>query len=109
MSDICINMDSTASLEMAMGRKPFINYRVADIPHVKAFAATVGLTERVGNFAYNYKFCKDNCGFTNFQTFKSQVEFLIEEDHTSEFDRIKEEYLFDKSKTLSKIITTVGF
>lgn len=109
ISDLCINMDSTASLEMAVGRTPFINYRVADIPHVKAFAKTVGLTERVCNFVYNYGFCKDNDHFVDSETFKKQVEYLLEENHNLEFDRIKEEYLFDKSKTLSKIITTVGF
>ena len=104
ISDVCISMDSTACLEMAMGNTPFLNYRVSDRPHVKAYAKSVGLTERVCNFMYNYDFCKDNDKFLDFEDFKSQIEYLTEKDHSWEFSRVKKEFLFDKSKTLSNII-----
>ena len=104
ISDVCINMDSTACMEMAMGDTPFLNYRVSDRPHVKAYAKSVGLTERVCNFMYNYGFCKDNDDFLEFKEFKQQIEYLIDEDHSDEFNRVKKEFLFDKSKTLANII-----
>tara|TARA_R100000008_G_scaffold86836_1_gene81958 strand:+ start:841 stop:1890 length:1050 start_codon:yes stop_codon:yes gene_type:complete len=104
ISDVCINMDSTACMEMAMGDTPFLNYRVSDRPHVKAYAKSVGLTERVCNFMYNYGFCKDNDDFLEFKEFKQQIEYLIDEDHSDEFNRVKKEFLFDKSKTLTNII-----
>lgn len=104
ISDVCINMDSTACMEMAMGNTPFLNYRVSDRPHVKAYAKSVGLTERVCNFMYNYGFCTDNDKFLEFDEFKKQIDYLIEADHSYEFARVKKEFLFDKSKTLTNII-----
>lgn len=108
VADICINMDSTASMEMTMLNTPFINYRVADRPNVKAFAKTVGLTERVCNFIYHYRFCTDNNEFGDFKCFSNQVEYLTGENFSSEFEKAQKDYFFDKSKTLYKIISVVS-
>jgi hypothetical protein len=107
ISDVCINMDSGASMEMALGNTPFINYRVSDRPHVKAYAKVVGLSERVCNFVYKYGFCTDNEVFIDFKEFEKQIQYLIEANHSYEFSRIKDEYFFDKDKTLHNIILNV--
>jgi len=107
ISDVCVNMDSSACMEMVMDNTPFLNYRVSDRPHVKAYAKSVGLSERVNNFIYDYGFCKDNEEFLDFEDFEKQIEYLIEEDHSQEFSKIKDEYFFDKRETLHNIILNI--
>ena len=90
VSDIVINFDSTAIMEIIMLGKPVINFRVK--PHVNPLG-----------FLYD-GVCSVQMLSFDITKFKNEVQRMIDCDFTEQIKTLKKKYLFDETKTASLII-----
>ena len=100
LSDFIINFDSTVIKECVMMRTPLINYNIK--PNVR-HGSKKGIRLK---FLYDYRYCKQLEADSDFERLKEAVEYLVNSDLSSEFDRSIEKHLFEGNSS-QRILATL--
>jgi hypothetical protein len=93
-SDIVVNFDSATIIECIMANTPLINF------NIKPFVPV--------DFLYNSGYCQQLKPKVSYEAFKDAVEFLTTADLTSDFDGIRQKYLFEPGRVSQTILDEVG-
>ena len=95
IADFVINFSSTAIKECVLMNTPLINF------HIKPF------DEPHTPFLYEYDYCKQLNKDCSFDDFKTAVNDLVSQDHSSSFQASVRDNLFDVNNVCKKIVDAV--